>query len=312
MADTIVQALLPIIVVLLIGYAAAWRHQFPDNQASIINHMVMGYAFPLSLFVGIVATPVDALENQIGLATSVFLGMTLSFIIAYTVCRRVFHREVAASTLQSLGVSAAAVPFVGSSLLPGLMPPASATAAISAAGFAMTLVQTPVALVLLSRATNAAQKSGIGTAIRNAVTDPVVWAPALAIVLVIADIHVPVAITKSLNLLGQATAGVALFASGIVLYSYRVKLSLPVVITVFIRNIVVPLVAWGVLALFGVSADVVRQTVLTLSIPIGSIVIILAVRYGVNEQESASSLFFSTLLSVVTVACFIAFGPQAG
>lgn len=307
MVDTIAQALLPIIVSMALGYGAAWHHDFIGDQAAIINRMVMNYAFPLSLFVGIVATPPEALAAQAGLAAAVFLGMVLSFALAYFVSHVVFRRDMAASTIQALGVSAAAVPFVGTAMLPGLMPATSATAAISAAGFAMTLVQTPVALVLLGRAT--ARQQSLGQVICKALLEPVVWAPVLAIVLVVIGIHVPTAITKSLNLLGQTTAGVALFASGIVLYAHRVVLNVSVAVTVVARNILVPLLVWATLALLGASTEVIRQTVLTLSIPIGSIVIIMAVRFGVDEQEAASTLFFSTLLSIVTMACFIAFGP---
>ena len=48
-----------------------------------------------------------------------------------------------------------------------------------------------------------------------------------------------VPVQESLFLLGQSTGGVALFASGIVLFSRRVAISLPTGISVLIRNIIV-------------------------------------------------------------------------
>ncbi len=61
----------------------------------------------------------------------------------------------------------------------------------------------------------------------------------------------------------------------------------------------------GGLVLLGSPADLTRESVLTLAIPTASIAVILAVQYQTAEQEMASTLFFSTLLSVFTMGMFI-------
>ncbi|WP_336298293.1 MULTISPECIES: AEC family transporter [Providencia] len=43
----------------------------------------------------------------------------------------------------------------------------------------------------------------------------------------------------------------------------------------------------------------------TLAIPTASIVVIFAVEYKCGEQEMASTLFWSTILSVITMGIFI-------
>lgn len=55
----------------------------------------------------------------------------------------------------------------------------------------------------------------------------------------------------------------------------------------------------------GMAPAVTREAVLTLAIPTASICVILAVQYQAAEQEMASTLFFSTILSVVTMGGFI-------
>ena len=55
----------------------------------------------------------------------------------------------------------------------------------------------------------------------------------------------------------------------------------------------------------GWPADVSREAVLTLAIPTSSIPVILAVQYQTAEQEMASTLFFSTVFSVLTMGGFI-------
>lgn len=308
MLHTIISALLPIIVVFLLGYGAGWHHDFGSEQAAVLNRMVMLYAFPLSLFVGIAGTPRATLAAQMPLAFSVFFGMCASFGIGYLVCRYIARRELTAATLQGLAVGAAAVPFIGSAMLPSLIDKSSAAVAVSAAGFAMTLIQTPICLVLLSKGAkgSAAKHVSLAGQIASALREPVVWAPIVATVLIILDIQIPASLLNAFALLGSTTAGIALFASGIVLYSYRVSVTWPVVLSVVARNLVVPGLAWLILRALGLSHDIIRATVITLSIPVGSVVVILAVRFGVDEREAASTLFFSTILSVLTMAFFIA------
>jgi malonate transporter len=132
-----------------------------------------------------------------------------------------------------------------------------------------------------------------------------VWAPVAGLLLVLLDIGVPSAIRHGLMLLGSATGGVAMFASGIVLYSRRIALSVPVAIGVVARNIAIPAGVWLLTRLLGWPAPTVREVVLTLAIPTAAMAVILAVQYHKAEQEMASMLFFSTIFSAVTMGGFI-------
>jgi malonate transporter and related proteins len=129
--------------------------------------------------------------------------------------------------------------------------------------------------------------------------------PLLALVLVLSNLHFPASVEDSLRLLGNATGGVALFASGIVLFSFRVVFNLSVGVAVTARNILLPAVIWGLMFSLGIGPEIRRQTVLTLAIPTASIPVILAVQYQMAEQEMASILFFSTIFSVITMGGFI-------
>lgn len=59
MSATIIGALLPTVVTLLLGFLAGWHHDFDTKQASVLNSMVMLYALPLSLFAGMVGMARD-------------------------------------------------------------------------------------------------------------------------------------------------------------------------------------------------------------------------------------------------------------
>ncbi|GBQ14629.1 permease [Komagataeibacter rhaeticus] len=309
MLSTIIAAMLPLVVVFVLGYAAGWRRDFNGEQVGILNRMVMLYAFPLSLFVGIARMPRTILAGQLPLAASVFGIMCVSFGVSYILSRHVFHRDAGVATLQGLAMGAPSVPFIGSAMLPVLIGPSTTAVVISASVFAMVLVQTPVCMVMLARHATmdrADPRLHLGHQILVSLREPIVWAPILATLLVACDIRFPVAVLDAFALLGGTAAGVALFASGIVLFLQRVSITLPVLVTVAVRNVVVPGLSWLGLGMTGLPHEVVRAAVLALSIPVGTVVVILAVRFGTDEQEAASTLFLSAVVSVLTMAFFIA------
>ena len=106
-------------------------------------------------------------------------------------------------------------------------------------------------------------------------------------------------------LLGKATGGAALFASGIILYSRRISFSLPVGVSTAARNLVMPAAVWAMLALVGLPPESSQEAVLAMAIPTSSVCVILAVQFQTAEQEMASTLFFSTVLSLPTMGLFI-------
>ena len=65
------------------------------------------------------------------------------------------------------------------------------------------------------------------------------WAPVLALVLVVAGVPLPEVLVNAMKLLGSATTGVALFATGIVLFAQRITVSRFVAGAVAARNVVV-------------------------------------------------------------------------
>ena len=119
MTSTIISALLPIVVTLLLGFAAGWHHDFDAKQAAILNRMVMLYALPLSLFVGLLGTPRDEVLREGPLALWIFLAMLVPFGITVVLARYVSHRDLMTSSLQALAIAGPAVPFVGVSVLGG-------------------------------------------------------------------------------------------------------------------------------------------------------------------------------------------------
>ena len=309
MLETIVTALLPIVVTLLLGYFAGSRHDFSQDQASVLNRMVMLYALPLLLFTGILSTPLSEISKSMDVFLWISIGMVGGFILVFLISRLVFKSDSKVAALRAIAIAGPAVPFVGTPVL-GMLFPIDADLAIAAGSILMNLIQVPLALVFLvgNKGVEGEKKSPLEIvfgSIKNAVLQPVVWAPVLAFVLLLIGLYMPKFLKGSFMLLGQATGGVALFAVGAVLFAQKVSVSREVIINVLSKNIVLPAIVLCAMFLLGLPSVDNGLVSVTLAIPTASIAVIFAVEYKTAEQEMASTLFWSTILSVITMGGFI-------
>jgi len=324
MIATIPNTLLPVIVTLLLGFIAAWHHDFNAKDATILNRMVLTYAVPLSVFVGTVSTTRTELVQSGPLVVAIFVGIVGMYAVVFLLSRFVLRFSIGTSALAAVTASGPAVPFYGPAILGGLFGDASAVP-IAVASIVINITIVPVTIFLLTlestrkpapqslsaSATPAAAASATANSVIleklvETVKKPLVWAPVLAFVLVLLNVHVPELVGHSLLLLAHASAGVALFATGIVLAAYKIKLDRYTLLFVLLKNIAQPALVLGGLLFLGFGRPVVPQAVVTTATSVMPIVVMLALEYRVGEKYAPSILFVSTLASLVTVGGFIA------
>lgn len=301
----ILGAILPVIITVLIGYISGKRKDFNWQQAGDINKIVMLYALPLSIFSNMVMTPRHIVMSMGPVAIAIILALILSFLIPLAIARYICKRSLALSTLQALAIGSPAVPFIGTSVLAFLFGTVSASL-ITVSSITQNVFQLPLVMILMSVATgDKSQNISFATRVINAVKQPVVWSPVVALILVLMDIHIPETVSMSLGLLGKASGGLALFAAGIVLYTRSIVITSATIITVIARNILVPGACYLILLKMGFSMEQIKQVVLTMAIPVGSIAIIIAMQYKSGEQEMASTMALSIITSIITMGAFI-------
>lgn len=301
----ILGAILPVIITILIGYISGKRKDFNWQQAGDINKIVMLYALPLSIFSNMVMTPRHIVMSMGPVAIAIILALILSFLIPLAIARYICKRSLALSTLQALAIGSPAVPFIGTSVLAFLFGTVSASL-ITVSSITQNVFQLPLVMILMSIATgDKSQNISFATRVINAIKQPVVWSPVVALILVLMDIHIPETVSMSLGLLGKASGGLALFAAGIVLYTRSIVITSATIITVIARNILVPGACYLILLKMGFSMEQIKQVVLTMAIPVGSIAIIIAMQYKSGEQEMASTMALSIITSIITMGAFI-------
>lgn len=324
MFETILGALLPAIITILLGYFAARHHDFEQKEVPTLNRMVMGYALPLSLFVGVVSAGRADLLADMPLVVVLAIAMIGMYWLIFLLAHFVFHYSASLSALGALAAAAPSTAFVGSAVL-GELYGVKADIPVAVGSIIIVVAMVPVTMIILSLGGTEAPKHRRGKAAQaateaavhqdpdvrgkviSALRQPVVWLPVTGFILVLFDVDVPKPFADSLGLLGHASAGVALFASGIILAGYKIVFSGPVLFLVFVKNIVQPALVLGGMLWFGYSNPILGEAVLTTALPSVTLIVMLAVQYRVAAKEAASALFISTVLSLATMGAFIVY-----
>ena len=326
MLNIILSALLPMVVTFLLGFVAAWRHDFGSKDAPTLNRMVLVYAVPLALFAGTVTTSRAALGQDIPLVIALCVAIIGLYGVVFLFSHFVLRMQVGMSALAALTASAPAVPFVGPAVLGELFGGLSAIP-IAIASLVINLTVVPVTILLLALGSTAKDQqentpiaqdgphspssaksyaSVFAAKLTETLKEPIVWAPVLAFIIVLSGFHFPQLIVHAFSLLGQASGGVALFACGIVLASGKIKVNRYILLFVFLKNIMQPALVLGGLRWIGYGNPIVSEAVLTTAIPAMPIVIMIALQYRIAQAEAASAVFLSVMCSIVTMGAFIA------
>ena len=115
------------------------------------------------------------------------------------------------------------------------------------------------------------------------------------------EIHLPEAVSRSFQLIGQAAGGVALFLTGLILSAQRIELGPNVLSGTLVKNVVHPVLAIGLIDCFrSTGTPHGRRFCYALCRPVLRRPLRPALRHRVHV--AGSTLIVSSLASVVTVS----------
>lgn len=305
--------LMPVLFVLAIGFFAGRAKKFSAEQVNGVNELVLDFALPAIMFVGIVKTTGSNAQAENVFLIALFIGFVGFYLAVLLLSLYVLRHSLGAAALQACSVSFPSVAFMGIPIFKGLFGETSLLSIASATVLAnLTIAPLTVVLLELHAKRNARNKAAAGgeatsligdasAALLSSLAKPMVWAPLCAVAVVLLGLPVPKEIDDMLLLIGSTTSGVALFAAGLVTAANRIHMSAEVVGNVAIKMIAQPAVAALLVLALAVPAPLSREAILMCAIPASAFSTLLAPRYGVYESESASTLVMTTLAMVVTM-----------
>lgn len=242
MLETLISALLPIIVTMALGYYSGHRGDFTSADSKRFTKLIMTYSLPMSLFGGILSSKKSQFIQNGPVVLWMLIGLVVVFFLVYLIARFLFKQSSIEAVILALLIGCPSIPFVGPSVLGALFPTNSAIL-ISIGALIINIVLVPASAVLLSFGESSdGHSNSLRFKIIGALKKPVVWAPVLALVLLLCGVHLDLAWGNTFKVLGKATGGLALFAAGVILQSEKPSFSLHVWLSSLIKVVVIPCV----------------------------------------------------------------------
>ncbi len=313
MTATIASALLPILFVVGLGYAAARAGIIPSSAAGIFSKFVVNFALPLSLFLAAAkAKPSDLSNWRYGLA--LLVGLLGTFLVAAVVGHFVFGNDQRASAVQGLTCCFPNLAYCGPPVL-GAVVGSVGILAVVIGNLILSVIVLPLSLVLIggdpSHAEASQGKGALLTAsILGALKQPLVWLPVLGVAFSVFGLPMPDLLSSTTNEIGSASGGVALFNLGLILAALPLRVSRETVANVAMKNLMQPAILLGAAFLFGLRGTLVKEVFLIGVLPSATLIPALAHNDKAYESQAPLTVMASTLFAVISISIGVAIAGQ--
>ena len=296
---TIAGVALPFFAVLLCGMLAARLRLLDDAGLMGLNAFVFWFALPALLFHKVATTPFERLTDW-----TLYVGYEGSCLLLYGIVlaavRWGARRSLQEAAICAFAASWGNVGYMGVPLLIAAYGEAAATPSLLAVVLDTLILQSLTILLLESG--GAAGRGGLRVVARAVVRNPLILAVFAGTAVAWLGVGLPTPVTGFLSLLGPAAGAGALFALGATLRGGALNRDKALVAGITLAKLLLlPALAWLVLLVIPVPADLVAPLVVSTALPTAASVFVIAQRYGVLERQVAAIVFVSHLLGIVTL-----------
>jgi len=314
----IITALLPVFLVMGLGYFAGRRKLIDNQNVASLNVMLMQFALPLTLFISIARTPRTVIVDNAPLALALALGLSITFGFVAWMQQRVFRLSLGDTAVDTLTISFPNFASIGLPLLlPIFGPQAALTVAIAIAVGAVTISPMTLAMLEMNKARKARESGSnggsapasilgqFGVALGRSVRKPIFIGPILGLLFALSGLQLPPLVATGFGPLTAATAGLGLFLTGLMLSAQAIQVSGNVVFGVLVKNIAQPLLVYGLATALGLPEQTARQAALLTAIPGGFFGLVFGASNGVRPPVAGATLVVSSLMGIVTLSVAI-------
>ncbi|WP_136656807.1 AEC family transporter [Nitratireductor sp. XY-223] len=303
MLAKVVTILMPIFVIMALGYASGRLGILGDNSAAILNRFVTHFSLPLLLFGALAGSPLERIFN-LPFVVSLGTAAVVCFVLPLVLVRR--NSDVQQRAMHGLGASFSNVSFVG---LP-LLTPIVGALALPAVGVGNIILLTILAITILilelARSGNGSPFAALRTALLHTFKNPIIFAMVLGVAYSLSGFPLPGWVHRTTEIAGAATPAVALFAMGEALVRSRLANLGEVGLLSAVKLVAMPLITIGILLLFpDVEPKWAVSAVLTAALSTAVLDYIVATEYREDVKEASGLVLVTTLLSAATLPVFI-------
>lgn len=308
MWNIILTCLVPIFVVMALGYAAGKTNAFTGENARILNKLVLNYALPAALFLSIVKADREMLFADLQLTLVSTLVILAVFLWSYFGCYKFFRHTRKEAAVCALIAGSPTIGFLGFAVLDPMFGATTTTGLVVAiVAIVVNAITIPIGLWLLNPAADGSATAGQkpSNAFVSAIRQPVVWAPVLAVIFVLTGIRIPAELDPSFELIAKANSGVAVFVAGLTLSAQKFVFDKEIWYNTFVKLLLMPGALLLVGLLVGIEGEKLQMLVMAGALPPAFSGIIIGSRYQTYVRVGTSSLAISTFLFMLSAPFWI-------
>lgn len=305
MKEIFLNDLLPIFVLLIFGYVAGIRSQFNEDNAFAFNKLVLDYALPAALFISIIKTDRTMLFADVKLTIASTIILLLCYFISFFSCLLFFKHTKQESAVGAMIAGSPSVGIMGFAILNPVYGSGATTGIVVAiVAIIQHVIIIPFGIYIFHPEDEKGNKRHSNQIIA-AIKEPIVIVPIIAIVLVILNIKFPPALDPSLSIIAYTKSGVAIFAAGITLSVYKLKISSEVIYNTFLKLFLMPASALFIGVAFSLNHEIIQMLVLISALPSSISGVIIGGRYKTYLKLGTSSLALSILFFIIAAPFWI-------
>ena len=303
--DTLLTAIVPAFSLIAIGYGAARLNILGPAIFEALNKFVYYLAMPALLIGSLAAVPAGEIINWNFIAAFT-VGIIVTWLVVGLAGRALFGDGLADGAMRGviasygnngyLGIPLAAAAFGEAAIVP---------ASLSVLVNSVVIMTGAVLILEFSRAR--ATGGVLGSTGRALVSNPLLWAVVIGLVLSATGAVMPLSIARIFALLGQAAAPSALVAIGLFLSGRPVaKLLASASLTSVAKLALFPLIVW-LLTLYVFPLEPLWATVAVLmaGMPVGANAFVIAGHYGLRLGDASAAIVVTTAISLVSLSLML-------
>jgi predicted permease len=299
--------LVPVFGVILCGYVLGVRKVLPAEASAGINGFVYFVSFPALLFVVIAKTPPSQIF-YLPFFGAWIGGVAIVYLLTAIVSRLLYRDGLAHMGMRALNTTCASTAFVGVPLCTAAFGPDAALPAVLATTL-LAIFDLSASILLIETERNAQGRTLVilGNIARALAKNPLMIGSAAGIAVSAAGLQLPVALTRFCDIVGGAAIPCSLVTLGLFFAGRPVLFrSAEVHLLSFIKLVIHPLVTWLLIVFFfPLDARLTAIVVLLAALAPATTVFVIAQRYGIHMQQTASTMLVSTVASIASSAAVL-------
>lgn len=161
----------------------------------------------------------------------------------------------------------------------------------------------PIRVIMWSAGVSLYTRTSGKAVLKKLITHPCIIAVLIGFAVLLLPVPLPVFVSKTLHYVGDCTTCVSMLVIGSILAEIQLRELhwRRILYYCAVRLLLIPLAVLGVLTLLKIDSLVTGVTVLLAAMPAASTTAILAEKYNGDAKFASAAVFFSTLLSLLTV-----------